>query len=73
MIRVQAGGGGVDPDASVDGGGAQGADEQWLWMGNQWVTGGARNAGLLYWSVLRFDASGDVRQFEWAPSARVLV
>ena len=45
--------------------------EQWLWMGNQWVTAGVRNRGLLYWSVLRFDGSGDVRQLEWAPDAKV--
>jgi hypothetical protein len=32
-----------------------GAD-QWVWLGNQWTTGGGRaNDSLLYWSVLEFD------------------
>ena len=40
---------------------------QMLWLGNQWASGGGavRNSDLLYWSLLRFDAAGDVLQFTW--------
>jgi hypothetical protein len=37
---------------------------QFLWLGNQWVTasdpGRPRDHDLLYWSVLHFDAAGNV-------------
>ena len=45
--------------------------EQYLWLGNQWVTANARNADLLYWSVLRFSSDGDVLQFVWAPEIKL--
>ena len=40
---------------------------QMVWLGNQWASGGGavRNSDLLYWSLLRFDAAGDVLQFTW--------
>ena len=40
---------------------------QMLWLGNQWASGGGavRNSDLLYWSLLRFGAAGDVLQFTW--------
>jgi Glycosyl hydrolases family 43 len=38
---------------------------QFLWLGNQWVTaagaGQPRDHDLLYWSVLRFDADGQIQ------------
>jgi len=38
-------------------------EAQFLWLGNQWVSsGGARNADLLYWTVLQFDAQGKIQQ-----------
>ena len=43
----------------------EGADgsTQYLWLGNAWVSsGGARDADLLYWSVLQFDAAGKAQQ-----------
>lgn len=45
--------------------------DQWVWLGNQWVTSGARNSGLLYWFVIDFDGSGDPRQVVFAPNATV--
>ena len=45
--------------------------DQWVWLGNQWVTSGVRNADLLYWTVLNFDAAGDVQQVVRASSATV--
>ena len=37
---------------------------QFLWLGNAWVSSksGARNADLLYWTVLQFDAAGKIQQ-----------
>jgi beta-xylosidase len=46
---------------------------QFVWLGNQWVTSGRRNADLLYWTVLNFDEHGDVSQVVWAPNATVRV
>jgi len=40
-------------------------DNHYVWLGNQWVTSAARNADLLYWSVLNFTDSGDIAQFVW--------
>ena len=44
---------------------------RWLWLGNQWVTAGAdvgfaRNADLLFWALLGFNATGGVEQLAWA-------
>ena len=45
---------------------------QYLWIGNQWVTsGGARDADLLFFQVLKFDATGDVEQMEWAETCEL--
>ena len=46
-------------------------NRQWLWLGNQWVTGRWRNADLLYWTVLKFDENGDVQQVVRAANATV--
>ena len=46
---------------------ASGGEVQYLWIGNAWVTsGGARNADLLYFAVLQFDAAGRVQQMEYS-------
>ena len=43
--------------------------DQFIWMGNQWNSGlaesppGPRNHDLLYWSVLKFNATAAVEQF----------
>lgn len=44
---------------------------QYLWLGNAWVTAptGARNADLLYWTVLGFDGAGNITQIVRADSA----
>lgn len=47
--------------------------DQFLWLGNQWVTGLTRNSGLLYWSVLNFDASGDIQQIVRSDTATIVV
>lgn len=44
---------------------------QYIWMGNQWVTSGYRNSGLLYWTVLQFEDDGSIAQVEWKPNATV--
>lgn len=44
---------------------------QWVWMGNQWVTSGYRNSGLLYWTVLDFQPSGQLNQVSWMPNATI--
>lgn len=44
---------------------------EWLWMGNQWVTSGYRNSGLLYWTVLDFQPDGGLAQVEWKPNATI--
>lgn len=46
---------------------------QFLWLGNAWVTAGpevgyARNADLLYWTLLDFNATGGVEQLVRADS-----
>ena len=46
-------------------------NNQWLWLGNQWVTSERRNADLLYWTLLAFDENGDVLQVEHADNATV--
>ena len=48
-------------------------NDQWLWLGNQWVSSGRRNADLLYWTVLDFDDDGNVRQVVYKDSATVLL
>ena len=42
-------------------------DDQWVWLGNQWVSGEGRrrNSDLLYWSLLDFNARGEIAQFTW--------
>lgn len=51
---------------------AETAGEQVLWMGNQWVTSGRRNADLLYWTMLDFDdSSGAVGQLVWSDNETV--
>jgi hypothetical protein len=44
---------------------------QYLWLGNTWVSSrsGARNADLLYWTVLNFDDAGNITQIVRADSA----
>jgi hypothetical protein len=34
----------------------------YVWLGNQWVTGPARDRDLLYWDVLQFDGAGKILQ-----------
>jgi hypothetical protein len=55
---------------------------QYLWLGNQWYTapgpgpgglGGPRDADLLYFSVLNFNASGAIQQMVWAPTTTLTV
>jgi len=36
---------------------------EYLWLGNQWVTGTRNDNNLLYWDVLSFDVNGTIRQF----------
>jgi len=47
---------------------APGAEVQYLWLGNQWVTstepGRPRNHDLLYWTVLNFTANGSIAQVQ---------
>jgi beta-xylosidase len=46
---------------------------QLVWLGNQWVSsvGSLRNSDLLYWSILQFTPSGDVKRFQWSPNCTV--
>jgi hypothetical protein len=54
---------------------------QYLWAGNQWVTslrpdgslGGPRNQDLLYWTVLDFDAAGNIQQVVWQDECTINV
>ena len=46
---------------------------QYLWLGNQWVTGKTRNSDLLYWTVLNFNENGDIEQIERSESAKIVV
>jgi hypothetical protein len=54
---------------------------QYLWLGNQWVTartpsgglGGPRNADLLYWTLLDFNASGALQQMVYAEATTISV
>ena len=47
--------------------------DQFLWLGNQWVTGSTRNSDLLYWSVLNFDDKGYIQQIKRSETATIIV
>ena len=59
------GGGGNGGGSSAD------AQQTFVWLGNQWVTGGRRNADLLYWSALSFADDGMVAQVHWQDTVTV--
>ena len=46
---------------------------QYVWLGNQWVTGATRNSDLLYWSVLNFDEMGNILQIKRSDKATIIV
>ena len=41
---------------------------QVVWMGNQWVTSGVRNSGLLYFTKLEFQTDGTIAQVVRRPN-----
>ena len=47
--------------------------QQFLWVGNQWVTsteaGAPRNNDLFFFAVLEFADDGNITQMQWAESA----
>ena len=51
--------------------------EQFVWLGNQWVTstqpGRPRAHDLLFWAVLQFDAAGMIKEVAWQDSATISV
>ena len=47
--------------------------DQFLWMGNQWVTSGRRDSSLLYWFVLDWDQHGDPLQVRRADNASIII
>jgi hypothetical protein len=47
-----------------------GGGEEFVWVGNQWMTGDTRNHDLLYWARLEFDSTtGAVDQLKYHASA----
>jgi hypothetical protein len=50
-----------------------GGPDQYLWVGNQWVTsaqpGRERNSDLLFWALLEFAEDGNITQMAWADTA----
>eukprot|EP00039_Didymoeca_costata_P021798 m.345456 g.345456 ORF g.345456 m.345456 type:complete len:364 (-) comp26482_c0_seq1:23-1114(-) len=40
-------------------------NNEFIWLGNQWVTGPARNADLFYFAKLIFNESLDIAHFQW--------
>jgi hypothetical protein len=51
--------------------------EQFVWLGNQWVTsalpGRPRAHDLLFWAVLEFDDAGMIKEVQWQDSATITV
>ena len=53
--------------------GAGGGEPQYLWIGNQWVTGGARDRDLLYFAVLNFSSDGNITQMVYSETVELSV